>query len=162
MLLSDKLQAAFNAQIGHELANSNQYVAIAAWFDRESLKGLAKLFYKQAEEEREHAMKFVAFILEAGGKVEIPPIAGVQNDFASAEAAARLALDAEERTTGQINNLMAQAVAEQNYAAQNFLQWFVAEQVEEIATASMNLDIIKKAGANVLMVEAYLAHVNKD
>jgi ferritin len=161
MLISSKINAAFNAQVGHELANSNQYVAIAAWFDGESLKGLAKLFYKQAEEEREHAMKFVEFILDAGGKVEIPAIPAVQNAFASAEAAARLALDAEERTTDQINDLMTLAIAEKNYAAQNFLQWFVNEQVEEIATASTNLDVIKKAGPNVLMVEAYLSHINK-
>lgn len=161
MLISDKINVAFNAQIGHELANSNQYVAIAAWFDGESLKGLAKLFYKQAEEEREHAMKFVEFILDAGGKVEIPAIPGVQNAFASAEAAAQLALDAEERTTGQINDLMTLSIAEKNYAAQNFLQWFVNDQVEEIATASTNLDVIKKAGPSLLTVEAYLAHINK-
>ena len=161
MLISDKLLAAFNAQIGHELCNSNQYVAIAAWFDSESLKGLAKMFYKQAEEEREHAMRFVSFILDAGARVEVPAIAAVQNTFASPEAAAQLALDAENRTTAQINDLMTQALAEKNYAAQNFLQWFINEQVEEIATATLNLDIIKKAGPNVLMVEAYLAHVNK-
>lgn len=161
MLISDKINAAFNAQIGHELANSNQYVAIATWFDGENLKGLAKLFYKQAEEEREHAMKFVKFIVDTGGQVEIPAIAGVQNTFASAEAAARLALDSEERTTTQINDLMALALAEKNYAAQYFLQWFVNEQVEEIATATTNLEVIKKAGANTLMVEAYLAHINK-
>ena len=159
MLISSTINAAFNAQIGHELANSNQYVAVAAWFDGESLKGLAKMFYKQAEEEREHAMKFVKFVLDAGGKVEIPAIPAAQNDFDSAVAAAQLALDAEERTTAQINDLMTQAIAEKNYAAQNFLQWFVNEQVEEIATASTNLDVIKKAGANVLMVEAYLAHI---
>lgn len=161
MLISDKINAAFNAQIGHELANSNQYVAIAAYFDGESLKGLAKLFYKQAGEEREHAMKFVDFIIDAGSKVEIPSIAAVQNTFASAEAAAQLALDAEVRTTGQINDLMTLAIAEKNYAAQNFLLWFVNEQVEEIATAQTNLDVVKKAGPNLLMVEAYLAHVNK-
>ncbi len=161
MLISDKINAEFNAQIGHELGNSNQYVAIAAYFDGESLKGLAKLFYKQAEEERGHAMKFVEFIIDAGGAVEIPSIAAVQNTFASAEAAAQLALDAEVRTTAQINNLMTLAISEQNYAAQNFLQWFVKEQVEEVATATTNLDIIKKAGLNVLMVEAYLAHANK-
>ncbi len=162
MLISDKINAAFNAQIGHELGNSNQYVAIAAWFDSQSLKGLAKMFYQQAEEERGHALKFVEFIVDAGGQVEIPAIAAVQNTFASAEAAAQLALDAEVRTTGQINDLMTLAIDEKNYAAQNFLQWFVNEQVEEIATASTNLDIVKKAGSNVLMVEAYLAHVNKD
>ena len=159
MIISTTINAAFNAQIGHELANSNQYVAVAAWFDGESLKGLAKMFYKQAEEEREHAMKFVKFVLDAGGKVEIPAIPAAQNDFDSAVAAAQLALEAEERTTAQINDLMTQAIAEKNYAAQNFLQWFVNEQVEEIATASTNLDVIKKAGANVLMVEAYLAHI---
>ncbi|MBP7689146.1 MAG: ferritin [Thermoflexales bacterium] len=159
MIISSTINAAFNAQIGHELANSNQYVSVAAWFDGESLKGLAKMFYKQAEEEREHAMKFVKFVLDAGGKVEIPAIPAAQNDFDSAVAAAQLALDAEERTTAQINDLMTQAIAEKNYAAQNFLQWFVNEQVEEIATASTNLDVIKKAGANVLMVEAYLAHI---
>ena len=161
MLISDKINAAFNTQIGQELGNSNQYVAIAAYFDGESLKGLAKLFYKQAEEERAHALKFVEFIIDAGGRVEIPPIAAVQNTFASAEAAAQLALDAENRTTVQINNLMALAIDEKNYAAQNFLQWFVNEQVEEVATATTNLDIIQKASPNVLLVEAYLAHVNK-
>ena len=159
MIISTTNNAAFNAQIDHELANSNQYVAVAAWFDGESLKGLAKMFYKQAEEEREHAMKFVKFVLDAGGKVEIPAIPAAQNDFDSAVAAAQLALDAEERTTAQINDLMTLAIAEKNYAVQNFLQWFVNEQVEEIATASTNLDVIKKAGANVLMVEAYLAHI---
>ena len=161
MLISNKINAAFNAQVGHELANSNQYVAIAAYFDGESLKGLAKLFYKQAEEERGHAMKFVDFIIDAGGKVEIPAITGVQNTFASAEAAAQLALDAEIRTTNQINELVALANDEKNYIARNFLEWFVNEQLEEVSTAQTNLDIIKKAGANVLMVEAYLAHVNK-
>jgi bacterioferritin B len=161
MLISDKINAAFNAQVGHELANSNQYVAVAAWFDGESLKGLAKMFYKQAEEERAHAMKFVEFILDTGGKVEIPAIPAGQNTFASAEAAAKVALDAEERTTAQINDLMALAIAEKNYAAQNFLAWFVNEQVEEVATASTHLDVIKKAGSNVLMVEAFLAHANQ-
>jgi ferritin len=161
MMISNQINAAFNAQVGHELANSNQYVAVAAWFDGESLKGLAKLFYKQAEEERAHAMKFVEFILDAGGKLEIPAIPAVQNTFASAEAAAQLALDAEERTTAQINDLMTLAIAEKNYAAQNFLQWFVNEQVEEVASASTNLAVIKRAGPSLLSVEAYLAHLNK-
>jgi ferritin len=161
MLINTKINAAFNEQVGHELANSNQYVAIAAYFESESLKGLAKLFFKQAEEERGHAMKFVDFILDAGGKVEIPAIPAVQNTFKSAEDAAQLALDAEIRTTNQINDLVTLAIAETNYTAQNFLQWFVNEQLEEVSTAQTNLDVVKKAGPNVLMVEAYLAHVNK-
>ena len=160
-MLSDKIQAAFNTQVGQEFSNSIQYIAVANYFEGESLKGLAKLFYKQAEEEHAHAMKFVEFLLDTGNKVEIPAIPAPHNDFASAEAAAQLALDAEIRTTSQINDLLTLAIAEKNYAAQNFLQWFVNEQVEEVATASTNLDIIMKAGSNVLMVEAYMAHVNK-
>jgi ferritin len=162
IMLSDKIQAAFNAQVGHEFANSIQYIAIANYFEGESLKGLAKIFYKQAQEEHEHAMKFTQFLIDTNGAVKIPALPAPQNNFASAEAAAQLALDAEIRTTNQINDLLSLALEEKNYAAQNFLQWFVEEQVEEIATAATNLDIIKKAGPNVLMVEAYLAHVNKD
>jgi ferritin len=160
MLINDKIAAAFNQQVGYELGNSNQYIAVAAYFDGLSLKGLAKMFYKQAAEEHEHAMKFVKFILDAGGKVVVPAIAAVQNDFKSAEDAAQLALDAEVRTTSQIYELMSLAIAEKNYAAQNFLQWFVNEQVEEISSAQTHLDVIKRAGSNVLMVEAYLAHID--
>ena len=159
MLISDKINASFNEQVGHELANSNQYVAIAAYFEGESLLGLAKLFYKQAEEERAHAMKFVKFILEAGGKVVVPAIAAVKNEFKSAEDAAQLALDAETRTTNQINDLVTLTIAEKNYIAQNFLQWFVNEQLEEMTSAETHLAVIKRAGPNaLLMVEAYLAH----
>jgi ferritin len=161
-MLSKKLQAEFNAQVGHEFANSIQYIAIANYFEGESLKGLAKIFYKQAGEEHEHAMKFTQFLLDTGCPVVIPAIPAPQNKFASAEAAAQLALDAEIRTTKQIDDLLAKALAEKDYAAQQFLQWFVNEQVEEIATATTNLDIIKMAGPNVIMVEAYMAHANKD
>ena len=160
MLINDKIAAAFNQQVGYELGNSNQYIAIAAYFEGQSLKGLAKMFFKQADEERAHAMKFVSFILEAGNQVMIPAIVAVQNDFKSAEEAAQLALDAEVRTTNQINDLVALTIAEKNYAAQNFLQWFVNEQVEEISSAQTHLDVIKRAGSNLLMVEAYLAHID--
>lgn len=160
MLINDKIAAAFNQQVGNELGNSNQYLAVAAYFEGQSLKGLAKMFFKQADEERAHAMKFVKFILDAGGKVMIPAIAAVQNDFNSAEAAAQLALDAEVRTTNQINDLVALTIAEKNYAAQNFLQWFVNEQVEEVSSAQTHLAVIQRAGSNILMVEAYMAHLD--
>lgn len=160
MLINDKIAAAFNQQVGNELGNSNQYLAVAAYFEGQNLKGLAKMFFKQADEERAHAMKFVKFILDAGGKVMIPAIAAVQNDFKSAEAAAQLALDAEVRTTNQINDLVALTIAEKNYAAQNFLQWFVNEQVEEVSSAQTHLAVIQRAGSNILMVEAYMAHLD--
>ena len=87
MIVSAKLNAAINAQIGHELENSNRYIAIASYFEGECLFGLAKIYFKQAEEEREHAMKFVKFLLEVGGKVAIPQIPAPANEFATAEDA---------------------------------------------------------------------------
>jgi ferritin len=162
MLVSDKINTAFNEQVGHELGNSNQYLAIAAYFEAQSLLGLAKLFFKQAEEERDHAMRFVKFILEAGAQVKVPAIPAPQNEFKSAEEAVGLTLEAEIRTTSQINDLMTLAISEQNYIAQNFLQWFVNEQLEEVSSAQTWVDVVNRAGPNgLLMVEAYLAHEAK-
>jgi ferritin len=158
MKASAKLEAAMNAQIGHELENSHRYIAIASYFESECLFGLAKLYFKQAEEEREHAMKFVKFLLEVGSRVAIPQVPASPGEFATAEAAAQLALDSEVRTTEEIYGLVELATAEKNYIALNFLQWFISEQREEISSAQTRLSVIKRAGPSVLMVEAYLAH----
>lgn len=158
MLISEKLNAAINTQIGFELGNSNQYLSIASYFEGESLFGLAKLYFKQADEEREHAMKFLKFVLDAGGTVGIPPIPAPRSQFVSAEDAAQLALDSEIRTTQQIYDLVELATREKNYITLNFLQWFVNEQLEEVSSAQSRLAVIKRSGASVLMVEAYLAH----
>ena len=158
MLISGTRNAQLNAQIGHELGNSNQYIAIAAYFDGEDLFGLAKIFYKQAEEEREHAMKIVKFVLEAGGKVAVPEVPAPRNEFSSAEDAAQLAYDSEVRTTKQIYDLVDAAKAENNHIMVNFLQWFVSEQLEEVSSAETRLSVIRRAGPSILMVEAYLAH----
>ena len=161
MLISEKINHAFNEQVGHELANSHQYLALATYFDRESLFGLAKIYYKQSEEEREHAMKFIKFLVDAGGKVAIPAIPPVRSDFDSPIAAAQQALDSEMKTTRQIYDLVELATSEKNYIALNFLQWFVAEQLEEVSSAETRLAVIRRAGTSVLMVEAYLAHDSK-
>ncbi len=158
MLISEALNAAINAQIGNELGNAHQYIAIAGYFEGECLFGLAKIFYKQADEERDHAMKFVKFVLDAGGKLAIPAVPAPQNEFRSAEQAAQVAYDSEVRTTEQIYGLVSLAGGEKNYIATNFLQWFVAEQLEEMSSAQTRLAVIKRAGPSVLMVEAYLAH----
>jgi bacterioferritin B len=158
MIVSAKLNAAINQQIGHELENSNRYVGIAAYFEGECLFGLAKIYFKQADEEREHAMKLVKFLLETGGKVAIPQIPAASSEFATAESAAQSALDSEMRTTEQIYALVELATAEKNFIAVNFLQWFVSEQLEEISSAQTRLAVIKRAGSSVLMVEAYLSH----
>ncbi|AGA31208.1 ferritin [Singulisphaera acidiphila] len=158
MLISETIHAAINEQIVNELGNSNQYVSIAAYFEAECLFGLAKIYFKQAEEERDHAMKFVKFLLDTGAKVAIKEVPAARNEFRSAEDAAQLALDSEKRTTEQIYNLVSLATAEKNYITLNFLQWFVSEQLEEVSSAETRLSVIKRAGPSVLMVEAYLAH----
>ncbi len=158
MLISEKFNAAVNEQIGHELGNSAQYWAIASYFEGECLFGLAKIYFKQADEEREHALKFLRFVLEAGGDVAIPAVPAPRGEFRSAEEAASLALESEVRTTRQIYDLVELATSEKNHIATNFLQWFVAEQLEEVSSAETRLAVIRRAGPNVLMVEAYLAH----
>jgi ferritin len=158
MLISEKINHAFNQQIGHELGNSNQYLTIGSYFEREALFGLAKIYQKQAEEERTHALKFVKFLHDAGGKVAIPAIPAPRSDFNSAVDAAQHALDSELLTTRQIYDLVGLATEEKNYVALNFLQWFVNEQLEEVSSAETRLAVIRRAGPNVLMVEAYLAH----
>ncbi len=160
MLISERLNAAINVQIGEELGNSSQYLAIANYFSSECLFGLAKIFMKQSEEERDHALRFIKFLQDTGGKVVIPAVAAPRNEFRSAEDAARLALDFEMRTTDQVNELVTLAMEEKNHIAVNALQWFVSEQLEEVASAETRLSVIRRAGPSVLMVEAYLAHGN--
>jgi ferritin len=158
MLISDALNRALNEQIGHEFGNENQYLAIAAYFETEGLFGLAKIYYDQAGEERTHGLKLLKFVIETGGRVVIPAVAAPRNEFKSAEDAAQLALDAEVRTTKQIYELVSLARSENNYIAENALQWFVNEQLEEVSSAETRLALIRRAGPSILMVEAYLAH----
>ncbi len=158
MFLTEKMIAGLNAQIGHEYTNALQYLAFANWFEAEDLTLLAKMFRKQSDEERDHAQKITQFVIDSGAKAVIPPIGPLANEFASAAAVAQAALDAEVRTTEQIHALVHLAQAEKCPSASQFLQWFVQEQVEEIATAQRNLNVIKKSGNNVFLMEAYLAH----
>jgi bacterioferritin B len=159
MRISPELNAAFNAQIGRELLSSNQYVNMAADFDDRAMKLLAKLFFEQAAEEREHAMKFVHYLTDVDGKVEIPALEAPRSEFASVEEAIRMAFDWELNITKNINELVDLAIAKKDYAAQEFLKWFVTEQVEEVHTMENLLKVVQMVGErNVIMVEAYLVH----
>ena len=160
MLIRTELGQAFNEQIGHELGASSQYIAIASYFEAQRLKLLAKLFFEQAEEEKEHAMKFVHYMIDTEGDLRIPAIPAPKHDFGSAEEAVEAALNWEKEVTRQINDLMRIAVEQDDYLAQSFLQWFIDEQLEEITKMSQLLSVIKRAGErNLLMVEAYLVHL---
>jgi bacterioferritin B len=158
MLASQKIVDAFNVQIGNELGASNQYVAIASYFSGEDLEELSKFFFRQAEEERMHAMKFVHFVLDVEGKVVLPAIAAPQCAFDSARAAVSKSLEWERQVTEQIYGLVELCQAERNHIALRFLDWFVTEQLEEVSTIGTLLGIVERAGEdNLLYVEDYLS-----
>ncbi len=158
MLISDAMNEAIDEQIGHEFAAMLQYVAIATYFDGEALPMLARHFYRQAEEEREHAMRFVKYLVDAGGTVAIPAIPAVQSGFASAEAAVQLSLDRELTVTRQINGLMDRAIKENDHTTRNMLEWFVEEQLEEVSSMETLLRMVRRAGeTGLLFIENYLA-----
>ena len=157
MLISKDMNVAMNKQIENELAASNQYVAIAVYFDGEGLPGLAKHFYKQASEERTHAMRFVKYLVDAGGVPEIPLIPAPRATFTSAEDAVRLSLDSEMRVTKQINALVDLAIRESDHLSKNSLEWFVNEQREEVSSMDTLLRMVRRAGEpGLFFIENFL------
>ncbi|KAF0111730.1 MAG: ftnA [Chloroflexi bacterium] len=159
MLISREFNQAINVQIGREMEASLQYLSIAAYFEGRYLKKLAGLFFKQAEEENEHAMKFVKYILEAGGNLEIPALAAPKATFESAEDAVGLSLKWENDVTKYIYELVEITLKEKDYIGREFLSWFVSEQLEEVSSMDNLLGVLKQAGEkNLIMVEGYLSH----
>ena len=157
-LISENMNAALNEQIGNELSASLQYIAIAAYFDGDDLLELAQYFYRQSAEERAHALRFVKYVVDAGGHVEIPALPQPQCRFGQAIEAIQKALDGEVMVTKQINNLVDLAIKEPDHTTHNFLQWFVTEQLEEVSSMNTLLNIVQRAGEqNLLIVEEYLA-----
>jgi ferritin len=156
MIISERSVTAMNEQIQSEFYASAQYVAIAVYFDEEGLPDLAQFFYNQAEEERTHAMKFVHFLLETGARPNIPGLPAIRNEFSDAADAVQFALNQELKVTDQINNLVKIAGEENDFTSHGFLQWFVAEQVEEVDTMTTLLQTIKHANGNLLLVEDFV------
>ena len=157
MLASEQLIHFFNQQTAYEMGASMQYIAIASYFDHETLPQLARFFYRQSEEERTHAMRFVKFINDVGGKVRIPDLPAPASEFASAEEAVAKALAWEEEVTRQIYDLVEIARADRNYVGIRFLDWFVEEQLEEVTSMNDLLSVIRRAGQDrLLFVEEYL------
>lgn len=157
MKISNKLNDAINAQIGEELKASNGYANMAAYFNSLGLARLTEMFFHQSEEEREHAMKFVHYLLEVDGNMVIPAIPEVSYQFESIKEAFETALSWEKEVTQLINQLMDLAVEEKDYATQNFLAWYIDEQVEEEASMSQLLLIAEELkDRSPLMVERFL------
>src|SRR5215212_8251844 len=125
---------ALNEQIGHEFSASQQYVACAVHYDTETLPRLAAFFYGQAVEERTHAMMMIQYLLDADAPVAVPAVAAPQGTFGDIVEPVQLALDQEKHVTEQINRLAALAREEGDYSSEQFMQWFIKEQVEEVSS----------------------------
>jgi len=148
---------ALNEQIANEFAASQQYVAAAVYYDAETLPRLAAFFYRQALEEREHAMMMIRYLLDVGEQVRIPDIKAQQTSFADGSAPVRMALQQEQRVSDEIFALFELARELKDYRAEQFLQWFVKEQVEEVALVSDLLNVVERSRENLLLAEDYIA-----
>jgi ferritin len=145
-MLDPKLEAALNDQLGGELYSSHLYLSMSAFCESINMAGAAHWFRLQAEEEREHAMKFYAHIVDRGGRVTLGAIEAPPTDFGSVLGAFERALQAERDVSAAIDRLYAMAAEQGDYAAQAFLQWFVTEQVEEEKQADEMVQTLSAIG----------------
>lgn len=130
-------------QIGHELTASNYYLGIATYFGSQSLDRWAEIFFKQSEEEREHALKIVRFLVDVGVDVRIPAVEAVTGKFDSPVGAIQWALENERTVTRQFHNMAGEAMDHKDFTSFQFLQWFLDEQVEEESSMQKLLDIMR-------------------
>lgn len=144
-------------QVRNELTASQQYLAVAVWFDNEDLPRLAAHFYRQSIEERNHAMMIVQYLMDNDIKVAIPSIEEVRNDFTETRELVALALEQEREVTQEIVTLAKAARDEGDYLGEQFLQWFLKEQVEEVSQMSTLLAVVDRSGGNLFDVENFLA-----
>jgi ferritin len=146
-----------NAQIGNELAAHNQYLACAVYYDSLTMPRMAAFFYGQALEERDHATMMIQYLLDTDSDVVIPGVEAPRNSFGDLVAPVALALDQEKRVTDQINGLLRTAREESDFASEQFMQWFIKEQVEEVATMSDLLAVVTRNRDDIEDIEEYVA-----
>lgn len=144
-------------QVRHEFTASHQYVAIAAWFDDHDLPQLARVFYEQSLEERDHAMMIVRFLLDTDVQFSLPGVDEIETDFAAPRDLVALALRQEREVTDQFQRLAKVARDEDDYTGEQFLQWFIQEQTEEVAKMSTLLNVVDRANGNLFHVEDFVA-----
>ncbi|HEU5252954.1 MAG TPA: ferritin [Solirubrobacterales bacterium] len=154
--MSDRFADALNEQIANEFAAHQQYVAAAVYYDAETLPRLAAFFYRQALEEREHAMMMIRYLLDVGEEVRIPDIKAQRTNFDDGSAPVRMALEQEKRVSEEIFALFELARDVKDFRAEQFLQWFVKEQVEEVALMGDLLNVVERSRENLLLAEDYI------
>ena len=153
---ADRFVDQLNTQIGNEFAAHQQYVACAVYYDALTMPQMAGFFYAQALEERGHAMMMVKYLVDQDAAVKIPGVAAPQTEFADIVEPVALALTQERRVTDQINQLTRIAREEYDFASDQFMQWFIKEQVEEVATMSDLLTVVNRSRNDVEAIEDYV------
>ena len=156
-MAADAFVSQLNEQIAHEFAAHQQYVAIAVHYDAETLPQLARFFYRQALEERDHAMMMIQYLVDADAEVVVPGVAAPKTGFSDIVAPVALALDQEKRVSDQINELTRIAREAGDFTSEQFTQWFIKEQVEEVATMSDLLRVVERSKHDPMEVENYMA-----
>jgi ferritin len=154
---AERFVEALNEQVANEFAAHQQYVAIAVHYDDATLPRLAGFFYGQALEERNHAMMMVRYLLDAGAPVKIPGVAAPDTSFSDLVQPVRAALEQEREVTSQIERLSAIAREEGDLTSEQFVSWFLKEQVEEVATMSALLAVVERSRDNPMLAEEYMA-----
>jgi ferritin len=147
---------ALNEQISNEFAASQQYIGAAVYYDSETLPRLAAFFYRQAVEERNHAMIMVQYLLDTDEDVRIPDIKSQQTHYDDVSGPVRMALEQEKRVSDEINDLFKLARDNGEFRAEQFLAWFVKEQVEEVSSMTDLLNICERAKDSPLLIEDFL------
>jgi len=149
--------AALNEQISNEFGASQQYVGAAVYYDTETLPRLAAFFYRQALEEREHAMMMIRYLLDVGEEIHIPDVKSVPTTYADGSEPVKMALEQEKRVSNEIFSLFELARELKDYRAEQFLQWFVKEQVEEVSLMGDLLNVVERSRDNLLLAEEFIA-----
>lgn len=156
-MIATKLAAKLNEQIGHEFDAHQQYVAIATYYDAQTMPRMASLFFNQALEERGHAMMLVQYLLDRDETVKIPALAAPKSKWKNVVEPVAAALEQEKEVSRQFDELTALARKENDYSTEQFLHWFIKEQVEEVATMSDLLAVVSRDQDNIERVEDWIA-----
>ena len=147
-MIDKTIEAALNAQIEMEARGSHFYLAMASWAENQGLNGTAEFLYRHSDEERQHMLKLVRFVNERGGHAVIPALESPTSNFSGLKAIFTTLLEHETKVTASINEVVDLCLSRKDYTTHNFMQWYVAEQIEEEALARNILDKLALIGTD--------------
>jgi len=147
-MIDSTIEEALNGQIEMEARSSHFYLAMASWAENQGFNGTAEFLYRHSDEERQHMLKLVRFVNERGGKAQIPALASPQSEFSGLQSIFASLLEHETKVTASINDVVDLCLSRKDYTTHNFMQWYVAEQIEEEALARNILDKLALIGSD--------------